>query len=70
MAQAEQKVLKSLKFEPRQTKDFIFGDLNKVSFDRLLHEMSSRQKLICREGKIWFITKIGLELINFSERSE
>ena len=67
MAQAERMVLTSLAIGPKHTSEL--SKLTQVSIDRLLHEMGSRQHLIKKDGKIWRITKTGIGLLNFSERS-
>ncbi len=70
MAQSERLILEKLKEGPKHEKTLIHAELQSISFDRLLHEMSSRQNLIEKKGNNWKITKIGLSFLNFSERSE
>ena len=70
MAQMEQKVLQVLNYGPRKKLNSIIDKLSKNQTEQLINEMSARQKLICKEGETWKITKMGQRLINFSERSE
>ena len=70
MARAEQSVLHSLSHETRQTIELKGLEFEKVPIDRLLHEMSSRQKLIKKDKGMWCITDLGRVLINYSEHSE
>ena len=69
MAQAEFTVLHCLKDDAKQTSDLKLKNIADISPERLLHEMSSRQKLICKDGKLWKITELGLRCLNNSERS-
>ena len=70
MARAEQSVLHSLNHDKRQTIELKGKEFEEVPIDRLLHEMSSRQKLIKKDKGMWCITNLGRTLINHSERSE
>ena len=70
MAQSERLILERLKEGPKDEKTLIHSEFQSISFDRLLHEMSSRQNLIEKNGNNWKITNIGLSFLNFSERSE
>ena len=70
LAQAEQFVLQNLKNGPKRTSDLSNKKFERISLERLLHEMSSRQKLIRREGENWFINKLGRDFALYSERSE
>ena len=70
MAQAEQLVLFSLKDGAKQAIDLSFGQFAKISLNRLLHEMSSRQQLIKQEGDTWSITENGRICLNHTELSE
>ena len=70
MARAEQSILHSLSHETRQTIELKGPEFEKVPIDRLLHEMSSRQKLIKKDKGMWCITNLGRTLINHSEHSE
>ena len=70
MARAEQSILHSLSHESRQTIELEEQEFEKVPIDRLLHEMSSRQKLIKKDKGMWRITDMGRALINHSEHSE
>jgi len=47
-----------------------FEQFAKISLNRLLHEMSSRQQLIKQEGDTWSITETGRICLTNSERSE
>jgi len=67
MARAEQSVLHSLSHKTRQTIELKGSEFEKVPIDRLLHEMSSRQKLIKKDKGMWRITNLGRTLINHSE---
>ena len=69
MAQAEQLVLLRLKDGAKQTIDLSFEQFAKISLNRLLHEMSSRQQLIKQEGDTWSITETGRICLNHTERS-
>ena len=69
MAQAEQLVLLRLKDGAKQTIDLSFEQFGKISLNRLLHEMSSRQQLIKQEGDTWSITETGRICLNHTERS-
>jgi len=68
MANAERLVLNCLRSGPKRTMEL--RDLTQVSIERLLHEMCVRQNLICKDGNDWRITKTGINLLSFSERSE
>ena len=68
MANAERLVLNSLRSGPKHKSQL--SKLTQVSIERLLHEMGSRQHLIKKDGNMWRITKTGIGLLNFSERSE
>ena len=70
MAQAEQLVLLHLKDGAKQEIDLSFEQFAKISLNRLLHEMSSRQQLIKQEGDTWSITETGMICLNHTERSE
>ena len=70
MAQAEQLVLLRLKDGAKQVIDLSFEQFAKISLNRLLHEMSSRQQLIKQEGDTWSITETGRICLTNSERSE
>ena len=70
MAQSELLILERLKEGPKDEKTLIHAEFQSISFDRLFHEMSSRQNLIEKNGNNWKITNIGLSFLNFSERSE
>ena len=70
MARAEQSILHSLSHETRQTVELKRQEFGEVPIDRLLHEMSSRQKLIKKDKGMWCITDLGRTLINHSEHSE
>ena len=70
MARAEQSVLHSLNHDKRQTIELKGKEFEEVPIDRLLHEMSSRQKLIKKDKGMWCITNLGRTLINHSEHSE
>ncbi|MBC8259186.1 MAG: hypothetical protein H8E38_09230 [SAR324 cluster bacterium] len=70
MAKAELTVLNCLKAGAKQTSDLKLNNLANISTERLLHEMSSRQKLIRKEGELWSITETGRICLNHSERSE
>ena len=70
MARAEQSILNSLSHETRQTIELNGQEYEEVPIDRLLHEMSSRQKLIKKDKGMWCITDLGRKLINYSDHSE
>ena len=70
MARAEQSVLHSLSHKTRQTIELKRPEFEKVPINSLLHEMSSRQKLIKKDKGMWRITDLGRALINYSEHSE
>jgi len=70
MGQAEQLVLLRLKDGAKQVIDLSFEQFAKISLNRLLHEMSSRQQLIKQEGDTWSITETGRICLNHTERSE
>ena len=69
MAQAEQLVLHCLKNSAKKTSDLKHEKFAEISLDRLLHEMSSRQKLIRKKDDFWDITDMGRVCANISERS-
>ena len=69
MAQAEYTVLHCLKDEAKQTSDLKLNNIANISPERLLHEMSSRQKLIRKDCEFWKITELGLSCLKNSERS-
>jgi len=70
MAQAEHAILSCLKDEAKQTSDLQLNNIANISPERLLHEMSSRQKLIRKNGELCNITELGLSCLKNSERSE
>ena len=70
MAIAEKSILYSLKHESKQTIELKGQEFEEVPIDRLLHEMSLRQKLIKKDKGMWCITDLGRTLINHYERSE
>ena len=70
MARAEKSILRSLRHESKQTIVLEGPEFEKVPIDRLLNEMSSRQKLIKKDKGMWRITDLGRTLINHSEHSE
>ena len=70
MAIAEKSILYSLKHESKQTIGLEGPEFEKVPIDRLLNEMSSRQKLIKKDKGMWLITDLGRTLVNHSEHSE
>ena len=70
MARAEQSILNSLSHKAMQTIELKGQEFEKVPIDRLLHEMSSRQKLIKKDKGMWCITDLGRKLINYSDHSE
>ena len=70
MAQAEQTVLRCLKDVAKKTIDLKLKNIAKISPERLLNEMSSRQKLIRKKNDFWNITEMGRLCLNYSERSE
>ena len=70
MAIAEKSILYSLKHESKQTIELKGQKFEEVPIDRLLHEMSLRQKLIKKDKGMWCITDLGGTLINHYERSE
>jgi len=45
------------------------NNIANISPERLLHEMSSRQKLIRKNGELWNITELGQSFLKNSERS-
>jgi len=69
MAQAEYTVLHCLKDEAKQTSDLKLNNIANISPERLLLEMSSRQKLIRKDGELWKITELGLICLKNTERS-
>ena len=70
MALAEYTVLRCLKDEAKQTSDLKLNNIANISPERLLHEMSSRQKLIRKNGELWCITELGQNCLKNSERSD
>jgi len=70
MAQAERTVLLCVKDGAKQLRDLNLKNIANISSERLLHEMSSRQKLIRKNAELWNITELGLNFLNNSERSE
>jgi len=70
MARAEQSILHNLSQKTRQTIELKGQEFEEVPIDRLIHEMSSRQKLIKKDKGMWCITNLGRTLINHSEHSE
>ncbi|MDC0229970.1 hypothetical protein OAK48_03260, partial [Deltaproteobacteria bacterium] len=70
MALAEKSILHSLSHESKQTIGLEGPEFEKVPIDRLLNEMSSRQKLIKKDKGMWFITDLGRTLVNHYEHSE
>ena len=70
MAIAEKSILYSLIHESKQTIGLEGPEFEKVPIDRLLNEMSSRQKLIKKDKGMWLITDLGRTLVNHSEHSE
>ncbi|MCH2270157.1 MAG: hypothetical protein MK510_06385 [SAR324 cluster bacterium] len=70
MAQAEKLVLKCLEDGAKQKIELKHEIFTLISLERLLLEMSSRQKLIRKEGDCWSITEMGRICSNYSERSE
>ena len=70
MAQAEHAILRCLKEEAKQTSDLKLNNIANISPERLLHEMSSRQKLIRKNGELWCITELGQNCLKNSERSD
>ena len=70
MAKAEHKVLCCLAECAMRSSDLNLTIIANIAAERLLHEMSSRQKLIRKNGELWNITELGLNCLNNSERSE
>ena len=70
MARAEKSILHSLIHHIGETIKLIEPEFEKVPLDRLLSEMSSRQKLIEKVKGIWRITDLGRTLIKHSVNSE
>ena len=70
MALAEYTVLRCLKDEAKQTSDLKLNNIANISPERLLHEMSSRQKPIRTNGELWCITELGQNCLKNSERSD
>ena len=70
MARAEKSILRSLCNETFETINTKGSEFEKVSFERLLHEMSYRQNLIEKDNGIWRITDLGRTLINHYEHLE
>ena len=68
--QAEQSVLNSLTHREREIIQLEEPEFEKVSVDRLLHEMSFRQKLIEKDKGMWRITDLGRTLLGHSQHSE
>ena len=60
MALAEGIVLSNLKDGAKQKSHLMTDNISEIKLRRLLHEMSSRQKLIIKKGQLWNITKLGL----------
>ena len=48
----------------------VLDTIKNISHERLLHEMSLHQKLICKNNELWNITELGLTYLKNSERSE
>ena len=59
MVQAEQSVLLCLADGAKETKELYSEEFDTVPFERLLHVMHSRQKLIQKDGDMWSITETG-----------
>ena len=70
MARAEKSILHSLIHHIGETIKLIEPEFEKVPLDRLINEMSSRQKLIEKVKGIWRITDLGRTLIKHSVNSE
>ena len=70
MARAEKSILHSLIYDTVETIDLIEPEFEKVPLDRLINEMSSRQKLIKKVKGIWQITDLGRTLVNHYVHSE
>jgi len=70
MARAEQSILHSLSHETKQSIELKGREFEEVPIDRLLHEMSSRQKLIKKDKGMWCITDLGRTLINHYKHLE
>ena len=70
MARAEKSILLSLINDTGVNIELIEPEFEKVPLDRLINEMSSRQKLIEKVEGIWRITDLGRILINHSLNSE
>ena len=70
MARAEKSILHSLIQHTGETIELIEPEFEKIPLDRLLNEMSSRQKLIEKVKGIWRITDLGRILVNHSVHSE
>ena len=66
MARAEKAILHSLNLKTIEVIKLKKPEFEKVPLDRLLHEMSSRQKLIEKDKGFWCITDLGRALINYS----
>ncbi len=70
MARAEKSILHSLIYDKCKTIELIEPEFEKIPLDRLINEMSSRQKLIEKVNGIWQITDLGRTLINHSVHLE
>jgi hypothetical protein len=70
MARAEKSILNSLSRETKEIIKLKDPEFDKLSIDRLLHEMYNRQKLIEKDKGIWRITSLGRKLITHSKNSE
>ena len=70
MARAERSILNYLSHKKSKTIKLKQSEFKDVPIDRLLHEMSSRQKLIEKDKGMWRITDLGKSLINNSDHSE
>jgi len=70
MARAEKSILHCLMHDSRQDIVLEEPEFKKVSIERLLNEMSSRQKLIKKDKGMWCITDLGKTLIKHYEHSE
>ena len=70
MARAEKSILHNLILDSGETIELMEPEFEKVPLDRLLNEMSSRQKLIEKVKGVWRITDLGRTLINHSVHSE
>ena len=70
MAKSEQIILRCLAERAMRSRDLDLIIIANICLERLLHEMSSRQKLISKIGELWNITELGLNCLNNSEPSE